>query len=148
MSDGWVDASFVLPAGSNQIRFSYYTDEAVNGTGWFIDDVTAGAVSDDFESGSDGWTLGGWEHTTGLFANNWTAAYMTPVYDASMYSGYQYGYVDDGVSVDGLEILQGSVDTSQLNRGEAVVVIANRPGENPFATGYTLLVDKGDAPKL
>ncbi len=39
-SGGWVQATFDLPAASGVlVRFSYYTDEAVNGQGWFIDDV-------------------------------------------------------------------------------------------------------------
>jgi hypothetical protein len=34
------------------VRFSYYTDEAVNGQGWFIDDVAVNGFSDDFEAGA------------------------------------------------------------------------------------------------
>jgi hypothetical protein len=144
-SGGWVEATFVLPPGSIEVRFSYYTDEAFNGTGWFIDDVNVNSLSDGFEGGAGNWTLGGWEWTTGLFANEWLAAYVSPIHDKGKFVDLDYGYFDNDPPdpEDGFEM--GVVDTSRLQNESATVVIANRPGESPFDGGYTLLVDKGDA---
>ncbi len=126
------------------VRFAYYTDESMNGQGWFIDDVSVNGFSDDFDSDYDGWTLGGWTWTTGLFDNDWMAGYVNPVYNKGEFDHLDYAYLD-GVISDGNEVITSVVDTSQLNREEATVVISNRPGESPFSGDYLLLVDKGDA---
>ena len=145
-SDGWVQATFDLPAASDvRVRFSYYTDEAVNGQGWFIDDVTVNGFSDGFESGDGNWNLGGWTVTTGLFDNDWLAAYVNPLYERGKYAGYEYGYLDDGLVQGGYEYLSTTVNTGDLNNDAATVIFSNRPGENPFDSGYLLLVEKGSA---
>ena len=41
------------------MRFNYFTDEAVNGKGWFIDEVAVDGFADGFESGAPDWDLGG-----------------------------------------------------------------------------------------
>ena len=147
-SGGWVEATFTLPAGNNRVRFSYYTDEAVNGQGWFIDDVSVDTFSDGFESGSSDWTLGGWTVTTGLFDNDWQAAFVTPVYNNGKFDHLDFGYTDTNVLNGPYEIEVGAADTSNAGNDAAMVVIANRPGdENPFDGGYLILVDKGDASK-
>jgi hypothetical protein len=149
-SGGWVAASFDLPSDDDlQIRFNYYTDEAANGQGWFIDDVavSAGAFSDGFEGGGGNWTLGGWTITTGLFNNDWLVAYTNPVHTKGQFDYLEFGFIDLDIPNGPYEVELGSVDTNKLKNQSAMVVIANRPGENPFASGYTLLVDKGDAGK-
>jgi len=144
-SGGWVTATFSLPAGSNQVRFSYYTDEAVNGQGWFIDDVAVGGISDGFELGSGNWDLGGWTITTGLFDNDWMAGYINPVYNKrNKLLSIDWDYLTGGFS-GAYEILTGVVDTSRLNNDAAVVFFANRPYDNPFESGYLILVQKGNA---
>lgn len=144
-SGGWVEATFPLPAASDVfVRFSYYTDEAVNGQGWFIDDVSVDGFTDGFEGGAADWDLGGWTWTTGLFANDWITAFVNPVYSRGKLDHLDYGYLDVVTSGD-YEYTTATVDTSRLNRNEATVVITNRPGESPFDADYLLLVDKGDA---
>ena len=144
-SGGWVQATFALPAGSVLVRFSYYTDEASLEAGWFIDDVAVDGFSDDFEGGAGNWTLGGWDWTTGLFDNNWLAAYVNPIYNKGKLESLDYGYFDDDTVSGVYEFESGLVDTSRLLRDQATVVISNRPGESPFAGNYLLLVEKGDA---
>lgn len=144
-SDGWVEASFNLPDGDVLLRFSYYTDEASLEAGWFIDDVAVDGFSDGFEGDVGNWTLGGWSHTTGLFENNWVAAYVNPVYNRGKFQSLDYGYFDDDTVSGVYEVESGVVDTSRLLRDQATVVISNRPGESPFAGNYLLLVEKGDA---
>lgn len=142
-SGGWVEANFDLTADDYYVRFSYYTDEAVNGQGWFIDDVAINGFSDDFESGDGSWNLGGWTVTTGLFDNDWTAGYINPVYNRGKLQSVDWGYLGSALSSSGnYEIFQGTLDTSHLNKDAAVMFFANRPGENPFATFYQLLVNK------
>ena len=146
-ADGWVQASFTLPAASGVlVRIAYFTDEAVNGQGWFVDDVAVNGFSDGFEAGSGSWGLGGWTLTTGLFANDWMAAFVNPVYANGKFSHNQTGYLN-GVVSGGFERINGVVDTSNLNKDEAVVVFANRPGDSPFDAGYTVLVSKLGASK-
>lgn len=146
-SNGWVQATFALPAASDVlVRFSYYTDEAVNGQGWFIDDVsTDTGFSDGFEDGTGAnWNLGGWTVTTGLFANDWIAGFINPIYERGQLQSAEWDYLDGELSGDA-EVITGLVDTSRLNRESAIVFFANRPGENPFASEYLLLVEKGTA---
>jgi hypothetical protein len=144
-SGGWVLASFTLPSGSVLVRFSYYTDEAALEAGWFIDEVAVNGFSDGFEDGCDNWVLGGWEWTTGLFPNDWLAAYVNPVYSKGKFQYLDYGYFDDDTVSGVWEYERGLVDTSRLLRDQATVVISNRPGESPFAGNYRLLVQKGNA---
>jgi hypothetical protein len=150
-SGGWVDAAFALPAASDVlIRFSYYTDEAYNDPGWFVDDVSVNGFSDGFETGTADWDVGGWTRTTGLFDNDWSAAYVNPVYDRGKFDYLDYGYWHDGLACtdangDPAECILGVVDTARLNRESATVVISNRPAESPFEANYLLLIEKGDA---
>jgi hypothetical protein len=138
-SGGWLDASFVLPpAPAVLVRFNYYTDEAVYGRGWFVDDVHVGGVAEGFESGASGWDLGGWAITTGLFDNDWVLAYVNP-----SGGGTSIGYLQGEPSGDGYERMQTVLDTSRLGSRRVVVAFANRPAiDDAFDAGYLLLVRK------
>ncbi len=138
-SGGWLAASFELPAASGVlVRFNYYTDEAVNGKGWFIDDLSVGGVSEGFETGAPAWTLGGWKITTGLFANDWVVAYANPKRSGTVLTGY-LDALDAG---DGYLRAAILLDTTKLTSDRVVVVFANRPAEDAFDAGYLLLVRK------
>jgi hypothetical protein len=100
--------------------------------------------SDGFESGAPDWTLGGWTITTGLFANDWIAGFVNPIYNNGKLQSIAWDYLDGTVSGN-FEIITGIVDTSKLNKKSATVFFANRPGENPFNSGYLILVEKGTA---
>jgi hypothetical protein len=63
-SDGWLEERIDLSPYSGQkvlIRFEYVTDDAVNKSGWTIDDVAIPEIgfSDDMESGANGWEAEG-----------------------------------------------------------------------------------------
>jgi hypothetical protein len=78
VSAGWQQAeySFGDLSGSVLVRFRYRTDEAVNGAGWYVDDVRAGSyLDDDTEAG---WSTNGWLWTNGLQDNDWTADVFVP----------------------------------------------------------------------
>jgi hypothetical protein len=67
------------------------------------------------QGGAGNWSLGGWTITTGVFVN--------PVYDTGKLQNIDWGYLDGG-----FEYVNDVVDTSRLNKVEAVVFFANRPG--------------------
>jgi hypothetical protein len=141
-SGGWVTATFTLPAAPNVlIRFNYFTDEAVNGQGWFIDDVHAGTFADGFEAGAAAWSLGGWAVTTGRFDNDWIVAYDNPINRLGKLDLVELGYFDGTVS-SGSERIYGQIDTSRLGKDRLIVAFANRPDVSPFDANYLLLVRK------
>jgi hypothetical protein len=88
--------------------------------------------SDGFEGGAGNWSLGGWTITTGVFDNDWIAGFVNPVYDTGKLQNIDWGYLDGG-----FEYINDVVDTSRLNKDEAVVFFANRPGESPFASLFS-----------
>jgi immune inhibitor A len=60
------------------IRFEYVTDDAVNASGWFVDDVRIPAIdyASDFEQGDDGWISEGWLLTDNHLAQQWLVQVM------------------------------------------------------------------------
>ena len=73
---GWLIEKFDLsPYAGEQIfvRFEYVTDDAVNQSGWLIDDIRIPAIDyfTDFESGTDDWQSEGWLRTDNLLPQRW-----------------------------------------------------------------------------
>lgn len=73
---GWVQETFDLSPYAGQeiwVRFEYITDDAVNNSGWLIDDVQIPALdyTADFENGADGWESEGWLLTDGRLRQRW-----------------------------------------------------------------------------
>ena len=123
-SAGWQRAeySFGPLSGSLWIRFRYVTDEASNGAGWYVDDVRAGAYTDDDTTA--GWMNAGWTWTNGLQNNDWTVDAYVPFAKAS---GKAYSVVPI-VGVAG----QGSAGSKWLatqytKQFRITAVMANRP---------------------
>ena len=138
-SGGWVQASFVLPAASGVlVRFNYFTDEAANGKGWFIDNVQATGVTDGFESGPGNWHLGGWSITTGLFDNDWVLGFANPKRNQAD----QVGYVDPTDAGDGYQRSATLLSTTKLTSDRVIVAFSNRPAEDAFDAGYLILTRK------
>lgn len=61
------------------VRFEYVTDDAVNRSGWLIDDVQIPAIgyATDFEDGPDGWVSAGWLLTDNRLAQRWLVQVLT-----------------------------------------------------------------------
>ena len=81
-SDGWQVETFDLSdfaGGPVWLRFEYVTDDAVNTTGWFVDDVAIPALgyATDFEDGPDGWESQGWLLTDNQLAQRWLVELLT-----------------------------------------------------------------------
>ncbi len=125
-SGGWQQATFGLGgfSGSTLIRLRYNTDEAVNGQGWYIDDVAVGATSDPIDAVGS-WTTNGWLFTNGLQNNDWSAdAYST--FAKGLVKGYYWVEIEltpDGTSVSGSTWIE-----AQYARGGKVYgIVSNRP---------------------
>lgn len=78
----WVVERFDLSdyAGEEiQVRFEYVTDDAVNMSGWLIDDLRIPAIgySTDFEDGLDGWESEGWLLTDNRLEQGWILQVLT-----------------------------------------------------------------------
>ncbi len=75
-SGAWVTEQYDLSAYAGEsvyLRFEYVTDDAVNKSGWLIDDISIPAIDyrTDFESGPDGWESEGWLLTDNRLEQRW-----------------------------------------------------------------------------
>ncbi|MCB0139621.1 MAG: immune inhibitor A, partial [Caldilineaceae bacterium] len=73
---GWVTEQFDLSAYAGEevdVRFEYIMDDAVNLSGWWIDDISIPAIdyATDFEQGADDWESEGWLLTNGQLTQGW-----------------------------------------------------------------------------
>jgi len=142
-SDGWQQAQFSLGAfsGTVHLRFRYATDEAANGQGWYIDDVTLGSFTDPVDT-TNGWVTDaadGWQFTTGQQDNDWTADAFVPFAKAGT-RGYQLVPVV-GTSGQGIS---GKVYVPAQHQKNAKVygIVGNRPA-GTFASTGRLTIAKG-----
>jgi hypothetical protein len=123
-SGGWQAAeySFGDLSGTVWLRFRYMTDEAANGTGWYVDDVQAGSyVDDDTEAG---WTNNGFIWTNGLQNNDWTADAYVPVAKSKRRA---YAVVSL-VGTDGQGLAGGAWVSAQYTKQFRITaVMSNRP---------------------
>ena len=142
-SGGWQPAQFSLGAfsGTVHLRFRYATDEAANGQGWYIDDLTLGSFTDPVDT-TNGWVTDaadGWQFTTGQQDNDWTADAFVPFAKAGT-RGYQLvpvvGTTGQGIS--------GKVYVSAQHQKNAKVygIVSNRPAGTFMSTGR-LTIAKG-----
>ena len=153
-ADKWVD--MVVPmdslAGKSvQFRFRYRTDGGLALNGFFADDITftadgAPVLTDGAESGANGWTLKGFQTTTGTvkkaFDNFYIASNRTyESYDQYMKSGpYNFGFPDKPDMVEHFAYQTGLLvsywDTSQPDNNTS-----EHPGE-----GLILPIDSHPEP--
>ena len=131
-STGWQDAEFSFGAlsGDVWIRFRYRTDEAVNGVGWYVDDVRAGSyVDDDTDAG---WVNNGWQWTDGMQTNDWTADAWLPYAKARKRGAQVVSVVPlDGQGIAGEQWL----DMRFAKNFRIIGVTSNRPNGVLSATG-------------
>ncbi len=102
-SSGWTSKRFAYDAGGQPslFRFRYATDGGVNEAGVFLDDITISAgrsysFTDGAESGTNGWTVDGWNISTGTESKLTKRYYLLENrqyvgYDSTLKSGpYQF----------------------------------------------------------
>jgi hypothetical protein len=127
-SGGWQQAeySFGDLSGSVMIRFRYRTDEAVNGTGWYVDDVHAGSYADD--DSDAGWSTDGWLWTNGLQNNDWTADVYAPDAKKTKRARNVLPIVTlDAGPTDGLFMGSRYVSSLYQKQFRLIAVMSNRP---------------------
>ena len=103
VSPGWVDLTADLSAyaGSVLIGFRYWTDVAVVGSGFKIDNIAISGLPIDGGETSAGWTFDGFLATNGTVNLSFFNAYVAEFrqyrgYDASLKTGpYNFGFLDD-----------------------------------------------------
>lgn len=155
LSNGWQTPSFGLGglSGDLLIRFRYVTDEASNGLGWYVDDIALGSFTDPCDTRDAGWltdSVGGWEFTTGLQHNDWTADSIGIYQKASSPITYTVRPVvlaDNNVTYLGQRVVSGSVyvPAQYLKSGKTYASVSNRPRDGIFSslTGNRLWITKG-----
>jgi immune inhibitor A len=99
----WVPVTADLSSFANQtiqLRFRYWTDGAVAGDGFGVDNITITGVADDGAETDPGWTYNGFSRTTGTttisFFNAYFAEFRTyQGYDNGLKTGpYNFGFPD------------------------------------------------------
>lgn len=140
-SVGWQLAEYALDgrSGAVTVRFRYMTDEAVNGQGWYVDDLGVDGAVQNNVSSQTGWATNGWIFTNGLQNNDWTADAYVPYAKAAKnwYTVTNFvGLLGQGVA--------GSVylNCQYLKNGYVYGIVSNRPDGVFDATGR-LTVTKG-----
>ncbi|MDP2181652.1 MAG: immune inhibitor A [Actinomycetota bacterium] len=126
-SGGWQQATFDLGglSGDVFVRFRYATDEAVNGLGWYVDDVSAGGESDAVTDATRPlWTDGGWMFTNGMQDNDWTCDAYVPYVKAK----WPWFTLTPVVPSAGVGVT-GSIwiPTQYLKNNKIYGIVSNRP---------------------
>jgi hypothetical protein len=78
----WIAEQIDLSAFAGQsilIRFEYITDDAINGPGWALDDISIPELGyrEDVEGGSDGWMAEGFVRTSNLVPQGYLVQLIT-----------------------------------------------------------------------
>jgi hypothetical protein len=112
----WVSERFDLSAyagGEVWIRFEYVTDDAINTSGWFVDDVAIPIIgyATDFEQGADGWESEGWLLTDNHLNQRWLVQLL--IFEDDRLTSVERLPVDEqgrvSVAVDGLDEQRSAV---------------------------------------
>ena len=131
-SGQWVDLTANLPAGDVMVGFEYWTDGAVTGTGFMVDNIEITGYDLDGAETNTGWTFGGFRTTTGveskLYSNYYVAEFRQyRGYDTSLKTAYNFGFLDNpelGNKVEWYPYQDGLLisywDTSQSNNQTSV----------------------------
>lgn len=140
-SGGWKQARFSLHGfeGDVWIRFRYVTDEAVNGQGFYIDDISVGEWLDTVEV-PDGWVSDGWEFTTGLQDNDWTCDVYAPFAKATE---RRFDIVPLVSTADTTFSASAYFPAQWAKNEPLIAIVANRPRNGTFESFGRLTAVKG-----
>lgn len=75
-SDGWTDLTATLPAGTNAVRFRYWTDVAAVERGLLVDNVAIDGTQIGTAETDEGWVFDGFSITSGVENNAYFNAYV------------------------------------------------------------------------
>ena len=144
VSGGWQQANFSLGglSGSVYVRFRYATDDAFNGVGWYVDDISLNGFSDPVDT-TNGWTTDGWLFTSGMQNNDWTVDAWVPYAKA----GNRSAKVESLVGLDGQGTKGQLFIDSQFQKSFRIYgIVSNRP-DGPFSSTGRLVTLKQTAHK-
>ena len=111
-SGTWVDLTADLSAFSGQtvtLGFRYWTDGAVAGAGFGVDEIAITALPTDGAEAEAGWAYNGFSRTTGVVTLSFFNAYFAEYrqyrgYDSSLRTGpYNFGFLNNPALVDWVE---------------------------------------------
>lgn len=155
-SGGWVPASFNLAAFGGQtvlLRLRYWTDGAVQGKGLLADSIVLGSFSDGAETGANGWTLQGFQASTGTEASSSFNAYIAEFrqyrgYDTGLQTGpYNFGFrnsrpdwvehypYQDGLLISYWDVFFSDNNTSEHPGGGLILPVDAHPSPLMRASG-------------
>lgn len=115
------------------VRFEYVTDDAVNRSGWLLDDVQIPAIgyATDFENGPDGWESKGWLLTNNRLVQRWLVQVLTLEKNVLVEVDRHLVELDGQVTL--------TVDTLDRDRAAVLIVSALAPATTEAATySYTI----------
>jgi len=98
-SAGWADLTATLPAGTNAVRFRYWTDVAEVARGLLVDNVAIdGTLIGTAETDTEGWVFKGFKRTSGTEVEKFFNAYIAENrqydgYDTSLKTAYNFGWL-------------------------------------------------------
>jgi immune inhibitor A len=100
----WIDLTANLSAFAGQtvtLGFRYWTDGAVAGAGFGVDDIAVTGLPVDGAETNPGWTFAGYQRTTGTISNSFFNSYFGEYrqyfgYDDSLRTGpYNFGFLNN-----------------------------------------------------
>jgi hypothetical protein len=149
-SGGWYQEQMSLApfAGHNiELYFTYWTDPAVTGQGWYVDDIEIPEIgfSDNVEGGAGTWTVNaGWQITTGIIPNKFQVNFIQTVTLNICHKVTTLHYISHmylNKAQEGCMLLL-AIDTKLVTFGPSVMVAANQPGyEHMFGTYFEFSAD-------
>jgi hypothetical protein len=149
-SDGWYQEHMDLTpfAGHDiELYFTYWTDPAVTGQGWYVDDMEIPELgfSDNVEGGAGAWAVNaGWQITTGIIPNKFQVNFIQTVTLNICHKVTTLHYMSHmwlNKAQDGCTLLP-ALNTKIATFGPSVMVVANQPGyEHGFGTNFEFSAD-------
>ncbi len=96
-SGGWTELTATLPAGTDAVRFRYWTDVAVAERGLLVDNIAIDGELIGTAEAEEGWEFDGFTVTSGTEENDYFNAYVLENrqydgYDKSLSSAYNFSF--------------------------------------------------------
>ncbi len=155
-SGGWVDLTATLPAGTNAVRFRYWTDVAAVERGINIDDIAIDGRTIGTAETDEGWVFDGFTRTTGREVEKFFNAYIAENrqydgYDTSLRTAYNFGWLQsspdrvqhypyqNGVLINYWNEAYSDNNVSTHPGAGLILPIDAHPGLSHWSDGTTLL---------
>jgi hypothetical protein len=132
----WINESVDLSAFAGQkvsLRFEYVTDDAINLSGFLLDDVAIPELgyAEDFAQGPGGWQAQGWILTDGTLPEGWLVEAVTPL----AHGGAQVQRMDVGPDGQGTLTIK-----DQPGAGDTDIIVSAEAPDTTERASYTYTV--------